>query len=266
MKIEFLVLLFVLGAAMGSFACCMARRVREKEKGRKKLGKWSVCMKCKKRLKWYDNIPILSWLMLGGKCRYCRTKIGVAEILAELFTAVAFVVVGMKIDIMTAGAMEWIAMGLELVLMVMLIFLAVYDGMWGELPSLCLTLSVICAIMIIILQQWSLFLVGRFDYGGIGEIIGSVVIISGLYLGLYLVSRGKWVGSGDWILGLPMALVLGKPWLAVIMLMVANMTGFIVALPGAVKNKQKKIYFGPFMVVAFMVVWALAEPLMGLIK
>lgn len=266
MKIGFLILLFVLGAAMGSFACCMARRMREREMHRKKPGKWSVCMKCKKRLKWYDNIPIISWLVLGGRCRYCKAKIGAAEILAEVMTAVAFVVVGMKIDIMTAGAIEWGVLALELALMVILTLLAVYDGMWGELPSICLTLSVVCAIMIVILQQWSLFLVGKFTYEGIGNILGAVIVLAVLYLVLYLVSKGKWVGSGDWILGLAIALVIGEPWLATIILMLSNLLGFFMALPKAIKKKEKKVYFGPFMIVAFIMVLAFSEPLMGLIK
>ena len=56
--------------------------------------------------------------MLGGKCRYCKTKIGAAEILAEILGAAAFVIVGLKIDFMMAGVMEWGIFTLELVLMV----------------------------------------------------------------------------------------------------------------------------------------------------
>lgn len=47
-------------------------------------------MHCRKRIKWYDNIPIISWLVLRGKCRYCHKKIGIADFLSEIGMAVAF--------------------------------------------------------------------------------------------------------------------------------------------------------------------------------
>ena len=81
-----MVFLFIFGAAFGSFACCQVWRIRKKDKA-----KWSHCMHCKYQLQWYDNIPIISWLSLGGKCRKCKKKIGYAEILAEVGLAVAFV-------------------------------------------------------------------------------------------------------------------------------------------------------------------------------
>ncbi len=40
----------------------------------KDLGQWSVCMHCHKRIKWYDNVPIVSWLVLRGRCRNCHEK------------------------------------------------------------------------------------------------------------------------------------------------------------------------------------------------
>ena len=74
-----------MGAGLGSFACCQAWRIRKHDKSAR-----SHCMNCDYQLKWYDNIPILSWLMLGGKCRKCRKSIGVAEIAAEVGLAAVF--------------------------------------------------------------------------------------------------------------------------------------------------------------------------------
>ena len=86
MNIAVMIILGVLGAAFGSFACCQAWRIYKHDKSA-----LSHCMKCDYKLKWYDNIPVLSWLMLGGKCRKCRKPIGAAEILSELGLAAAFV-------------------------------------------------------------------------------------------------------------------------------------------------------------------------------
>ena len=68
----FVVLSLVLGAVMGSFLNCTAIRIGRKEtfvRGR------SHCMNCGHELSWMDLIPVLSWVMLGGKCRYCGKKI-----------------------------------------------------------------------------------------------------------------------------------------------------------------------------------------------
>ena len=90
MRIVFYVLMYILGAVMGSFLLCQAWRLRYKTEKKKSLGKWSVCLSCKKRLEWFDNIPIFSWIFLRGKCRYCKKKIGCAEILAEILMGVSF--------------------------------------------------------------------------------------------------------------------------------------------------------------------------------
>ena len=85
MNVAVIILLAIMGAGLGSFACCQSWRIRKHDKSAR-----SHCMNCDYQLKWYDNIPVLSWLMLGGKCRKCRKKIGVAEIFAELITAALF--------------------------------------------------------------------------------------------------------------------------------------------------------------------------------
>ena len=82
-----MIILAVLGAGLGSFACCQAWRVKKGDKSPR-----SHCMHCKYQLKWYDNIPIISWLMLGGKCRKCHKKIGAAELMAEILMAAVFAI------------------------------------------------------------------------------------------------------------------------------------------------------------------------------
>ena len=81
----------------------------------------------------------------------------------------------------------------------------------------------------------------------------SVAILGGLYLVLYLVSKGKWVGDGDWLLGLAIGLALMSPWLALITLFLSNLLATIVIYPSTRKRKQKRIHFGPFMVIGFVI-------------
>lgn len=260
MQILFLILLFILGACLGSYLCCQVRRYHIKTKGKnKKLGSRSVCLNCNYQLKWYDNIPILSWLFLRGKCRKCSKKIGLAEILSELGLGLAFLALGTTIDPSAAGALEWVIFVSTLFLTLVLGFLAIYDGLYGELPTECLTISIICAIIVLCLKEWLTLSSSPFSPEIILEPLAAVAILGGLYLLLYLVSKGKWVGDGDWLLGTALGLALFSPWLALITLFISNVLACIVMAPIVEKNKRQKIYFGPFMVIAFIITLTFAD-------
>ena len=262
----FLIFMFILGAAFGSFLCCQARRLRLKQKGTKNnspnsrpLGSRSVCLHCGHQLKWYDNLPILSWLFLKGKCRKCQKKIGLAEFFSELGLALAFVLIANNYNLVNLTTFSvWSEFIFALLLSLILGFLAIYDGLYGELPSLCLTLALICAIILATLRQWVNFSVAGFSFENLLPLLFSVLVLAGTYLILYLISKGKWVGNGDWLLALALALVLGHPWLALITLFLANLLACLIMLPAMKLNKKSrkttKVYLGPFLVSAFIIV------------
>lgn len=267
MKIFILIFLFILGAVMGSFVCCQARRRRLSETKRGKLGKRSVCLKCKYQLKWYDNIPIISWILLRGKCRKCGKKIGKLEFLSEILMAVAFLLTGMFGSL----TLEYAYFG-PLYLLVILIFitllgyLAIYDGKWGELPSRELILSVVCGVVLLGLKQWSLYLSEQslgFLGGSLLTALGGVGILAGIYFLIYFVSKERLVGGGDWILGLALSLALGNWWLALITMFLSNALASIVMAPQTIKKKNKKIFFGPWMILGFFIVYIFQEYLLN---
>lgn len=78
---------FTLGAIVGSFLNVVIHRVPNEQSI---VFPNSACPKCKNPIKPYDNLPILSWLMLGGKCRNCKEKISARYPAVELLTAVLF--------------------------------------------------------------------------------------------------------------------------------------------------------------------------------
>ena len=83
-------LAFILGGIWGSFCnVCIYRLPLEKNiiKGR------SFCSSCEKQINWYDNIPILSFIFLKGKCRCCKSKINLQYFLVELVSAISFVLI-----------------------------------------------------------------------------------------------------------------------------------------------------------------------------
>ena len=229
-------------------------------------GHRSVCLTCGEQLKWYENLPLISWLALRGKCRYCQAKIGFAEFLSELGLGLAFLAIGVNFDFYNTSPIAWIIFILTLFLILCLGFLAIYDGLYGELPSLCLTISIICAIIILILKQWSVFFVAGFTPFLIIDPLFSIAILSGLYLVLYLISKGQWVGDGDWLLGLSLGLVLASPWLALITLCLANALACFVTIPAYYFGKKHKkgsamprIHLGPYLVTAFVIVLTFTE-------
>ncbi len=83
-----IVFVIILGALWGSFAnVCIVRLPKDKGV----VGGRSKCPKCKKQIVWYDNIPIISYLLLNGKCRKCKKPISFQYVIVELISAVSFI-------------------------------------------------------------------------------------------------------------------------------------------------------------------------------
>lgn len=86
-------MVFIVGLIIGSFLNVVILRSL---KGESIVFPPSHCPKCKTQLKSYDNIPVLSWLILGGKCRYCKEKISIQYPIVELITGILFVLIFLK--------------------------------------------------------------------------------------------------------------------------------------------------------------------------
>lgn len=264
----FLIFLFIVGACLGSFSCCQARRLRFKdlESTHPNLGKRSVCLHCQQSIKWYDNLPLFSWLFLRGRCRHCRTKIGLLEPVSEFGFALSFLMYGIHFDFLSSGPLEWAIFLLSLLLICLLGFLAIYDSAYSELPTLVIISSIICAILILILKQVNTFQFFGWDASLILSPLFSVIILAGTYLSLYLVSKGRWVGDGDWLLGLSLGLALANPWLALLVLCLANLLACLTALPFYRHLKPRtRIPLGPFLVAAFIIIYSFQNFFLNLI-
>ena len=253
-NIGVMIVLFVLGAMMGSFACCQAWRLRQGDKA-----KWSHCMHCKYRLQWYDNIPIASWLALRGKCRKCGKKIGCAEILTEIGTALVFALsyaLWPWFEALSAlDGLEMAKFGLFLAILTIFAVLCVYDIKWRELPVKLLYGAWGVGILFLALNSWQSFqMTGAVDWQ---NLVGAVLIMPVFYYLLYRLSSEKLVGGGDWMLCVPLALMLGNFWLAMFAMFAANLLGSLVMLPVAIlkRSKHMQIPFGPFLVAGFLVVF-----------
>lgn len=269
-QITIFVALILLGLCFGSFAGASVWRLRarqlvqDKKDGEgydeneyKKLHKIinknfikdrSKCLNCGYTLEWYDMIPLVSWLSLGGKCRKCKAKIGYLEPLMEVGVCLFFVLsyllwpYSLNTPLAVTRLIIWLISGI-----VMAILFA-YDKKWFLLPDimnyLIIALGIINSLLIVI-----------FAYNkttALINIVGSVLILSGLYLLLYIVSKGRWIGFGDIKLGLGLALLLVDWKLAFIALFAANFIGCLIVIPAMIAGRLKRnshVPFGPLLIV-----------------
>lgn len=237
--------LFLLGTVFGSFAGAAAWRI---EKSRDIVRERSECEHCHHTLAWYDLLPLISWLSLGGKCRYCKKPIGYSAIMLELSLGTAFLLSYVFWPGGFQSMYDWLIFGVWLMALIMLVVLFIYDLRHYLLPDVVMWPLVATGVIIFILRaaegSWGASLVAT-------ELILSLLAVSGLYGALYWYSKGTWVGFGDVKLGLFMGLALGWQF-ALLAVFLANLIGCLVILPGLLRKKlsaTSKVPFGPFLIL-----------------
>lgn len=266
--------LVLFGLVLGSFAGATVWRLRarqleaDKKAGEhvdhkeytrlKKLAHQKVstdrsrCLHCGYELRWYDLIPLVSWLTLRGKCRECRKPIGLMEPLIELGTALHFVLSFMFWPVALTGALPIAGFVLWLLAGVGLAILFAYDTKWFLLPDkinfAVIGLGLASAILTILSAPNAL--------DATLSVLGSVAVLSGIYFVLYVVSKGRWIGFGDIKLGLGLGLLLADWRLAVVGLFLANLIGCLIVIPLMATGKLKRnahVPFGPLLIAGAII-------------
>ncbi len=266
---EFFVLFvfFVTGLIFGSFANVLVDRG---EKGESLLG-FSHCDHCKKQLKWFDNIPVVSFLFLGGKSRCCGKKLSWQYPLVEFFMGILFVVFGRH----SIGLGEEV--GTEIViratfyLFIVFIFfvILVWDLKYMIIPDELVVTGVGAVFfyyLYLYLSNSSLVI----SYGNDNIISGVIggLIIGGFFYLLFTLSKGKWIGGGDVKLGMLIGLLVG--WkMTYFLLLFAYVLGAVLAvflLSFGKKKWKSKIPFGPFLILATWIVLLFGNQIMDFWK
>ncbi len=213
----------------------------------------SVCLHCGHELAWYDLLPLVSWLSLGGKCRYCHKRIGWLEPAIELGMAVFFVIsylfwpYALVDPLNVAQFVVWLVAGVGMAI------LFVYDAKWFLLPNTVVFPLIGLGTLYSVLALTK----AHFAPAAVVGVIASCVVLSGLYYLIYVFSQRQWVGFGDVKLGLALALLLADWRLAVLALFLANLIGTVLFLPAMLQGKLKSqahIPFGPLLIAG----WAIA--------
>ena len=284
-ELQWIFLIFgaIFGAILGSFACCQAWRIRLRSEGRK-LGNRSVCLHCGHRLSRLELIPIFSWLFLGGKCKKCKTKIGLMEFFSEIIMALIFASFSFRtgsliqqilqyvgpLDVAPLIIFEVIKLLLLFAIFTIMWILLVYDKKWLQLPVNLLHLLIILSGIYFLFSLYT-----KYGLNLLIETRGSEVLLVknslhlqdiwqyllrdflrflGAYFVLYKFSRETLVGGGDFILLISVALLLGRWELGVIELGLSNLLAAIFNYR-MLKNPKNRQPFGfaPYIILACMI-------------
>ena len=249
-----IIIFFILGLIIGSFLNVVVYRLRVAESithGR------SMCPHCKATIKWYDNIPLLSFILLHFRCRYCHEKISWQYPLVEFFTGVLFALVG-SAYFNAADLATWSTAAHYLVIVSFLAVIFVYDALYMEIPEIILWPAVGWAAAFNLFLDWaepekfgSLGLLGMHTYSGTLAALAAFMF----FFLMVAVSREKWMGMGDAYLAILLGLVLGWPEILLALFLAFG----IGALYGVIliilkkKNMKSQIPFAPFLILGTFV-------------
>lgn len=243
MDFLFLIFVFFMGLLAGSFLNCVIYRL---EQGESFWGGRSYCPNCKKEIFWFDLIPLLSFLFLRGKCRFCKKKISWQYPAVELLTGVVFLMVFLLLFSQMSSLQEIVGAVYILSISLLLILILVYDLKHFIIPDE----AVFAGILLSLLWQLFAFFSHLHTFQEATGFLFSSLAASAFFLVLFLITRGKGMGFGDVKFALLMGIFLGYPKI-IIALFLSFLIGAIIGTILMIfkkKGLKSEIPFAPFLV------------------
>lgn len=239
----YLIIFFIFGSIMGSFYHALATRLSN---GLSIIKPASHCEKCNHILKWYELIPIISYIIQGGKCRSCKTKMPISYLLMEICTGMLFAVCYHVFD-------TPIEIAIALIFVSSLIIIIISDIEYMIILDEVLVFAIIGIIIL------NIFDVGLYEASikiieGAGAFITMLLIKK---LGDFMFKQES-LGGGDIKLMFLIGLVIGYE-MSICNIFFATFLAFPIALLLLVTKKDNMIPFGPFLSMAAIIlyVWGL---------
>lgn len=257
-----LIFVFIMGLAFGSFFNVLIDRLSV---GESIMGR-SHCDKCKHTLTSLDLVPVLSFVALKGKCRYCKTKLSYQYPAIELFTAVSFVLSwaflsrGPEVfttDIISPAAFMKSVFYLALVSVFIVIFFA--DFKYRIIPDEMQIAFLVVTVLLRMNAGTSITALG------FALVEGALVAVPILLL--YLFTRGKGMGFGDVKLAGNIGFLLGLKG-GLLSLYFGFIVGAVAGISLIVSKQRRlksKIAFGPFLLIGVLLVILFRAPLYAFI-
>ena len=219
----------------------------------------SMCPSCKLQLAPKDLVPLISWLSLKGKCRYCKAKIGKQYPLVELAMAIMFVASYIFWPESLQGTGYILFIGF-IITLVPLFVLALYDYKHLILPDKVLVVGIIIYSVFLLA-----YAVALRDFYIFGTAVLAGIIYFAIFLFIFIASivaqkkgytNKDWMGLGDVKLVFLLGLMIDKPTLVIVGMFIASMFGFLVNLPGLISKKEtfgSQIPFGPYLIAGAII-------------
>lgn len=230
---------FFVGLICGSFLNSVIYRMRELVSI---FSERSHCPHCKEEIKWYDLLPLFSFVALSGKCRRCKNKISWQYPLVELGTALLFLMIYLNFGLSTYSVAI-------MLVSLFLVVIFVYDMYHQIIPDLMIMPAIFIWIVI-----WLGMLIFHYSLGAsfVNLLIGALVG-GGFIALLVLITKGKGMGVGDIKLALLLGFILGWQY-TVVALSCAFILGAsigILLVISKVKKMKSSVPFGPFLIAGF---------------
>ncbi|MDD3662855.1 MAG: prepilin peptidase [Candidatus Pacebacteria bacterium] len=266
MNIIAFIFIFLLGTIIGSFLNVVIYRLNT---GKSFVCGRSICMTCSRSLRWYELIPIFSFLIQSGKCRRCASKISHQYPLVEFGTGLIFVLIAKHfLPILFISYWSFLLLFvLFSYIFSLLIIISVYDIRHKIIPNKLAYLYAFVSFVSIFLS---------YQGGSLGLAFPSTLaLFSGPIFAipfafLWLVSKGKWMGLGDAKLVLGLGWMLG-PAHALSAVILSFWIGAIFGLFTILFSKKKvgmktEIPFAPFLIIGTMIAFFFNLDIFGLIR
>ena len=245
----FYLTIFILGLIVGSFLNVVIYRL---EDGEKIVNDRSRCLRCKHTLAWYDLIPVLSFVFLKGKCRYCNNKISWQYPLVEIGTGILFIMaLNFQFSISNFqsifNSQFLIAVLYLLFIISSLIVIFVYDLKHYIIPDKVIYPAIIIAI------GFNLFNNIQYPTSDILSAFNFLIpafLAGGFFYAIVAITKGKGMGGGDVKLAFLMGLILGWP-VIIFSVFLAFISGSVIGIYLILTGKKKMksiVPFGPFLI------------------
>ena len=239
MEVLYLIIFFILGSLFGSFFTVIGLRLPKNENF---TTTHSHCDSCGHELKLYEMVPILSYLLQRGKCRYCKEKIDILSTIIELFTGILF-----AISYYSFGFSYDLLIGLGIISLLMIIIVS--DLTYLIIPDEVLIFFSIYFVI--------------FQFLRLGFVPGLIKIASGIFLFslMYVIMlignkilKKECLGGGDIKMMFVFGLIL-DPLLGTLTIFLGSFIALPISLILLYKNKEKVIPFGPFLLIALAIIY-----------
>ena len=249
-------IIFLLGVCLGSFAnVCIYRLPKDKQiiSGR------SLCPKCKKKINWYDNLPLISFIILNRRCRNCKKTISSRYFIVELITGITFFIIYLNFDnLYTIIFLSILALILIMIFFIDLENFIIPDNLNFAIMGL--------AIIKNFFPNFNTSLVHDINQSIIGGIIGYLTIW--LIIFLYkAIKKIDGMGLGDAKLMAGIGLLFG--WQSIpLVLFISSILGLVFVIPSLIKkqkNMRSEIPFGPFIIISLLIYFVIGDFLYTLI-